>query len=189
MINFINGENGSGMLTGIFYLEDLENENFNPYDAILSEECWILYLANGDCNAEVFNVRERGICIIPRDNEFNDENYDIFWSSYRTCIFADIHELHDFLLDYRGQKYDEIVSVYDYVRECLEKEEIASRYMCTCNISENLDIELMNELDNLIIEKGVRPDTVFATLKTMLLSQYSIQFDEVVPKLENTQTQ
>ena len=52
-----------------------------------------------------------------------------------------------------------------------------------CGVSENLDIELMDELDNAIMERGASPKTVFATLKTMLISQYSIQFDEVVPRL------
>jgi len=183
MINFINGEFAGGTFTGIFDLEDYRDEDYNMYETMLSNDCWVLNFPNECGEIRVFRAWEEGVLFIPSAVDIECFEYDLFWNSSRTIIFSDIYELHDFILEYRGEKYEDIVNVYDYIRECLEKTEVASRFMCTCGIIEDSDDELFEELQSIIVQKGVKPDTAFATLKMMLLNQYTIQFEEVVPRL------
>ena len=185
MIKFENGEFTGGTFDGIFDSENYESLNYNMYDTLLSEDCWILSFPKDNSGIRVANVCDEDICFIPSIGDIDNFDYDLFWESDITWIFSDIYELHDFALEYAGEHFESVAGIYDYIRKCLEKKEVIGRYMCTCRITEDCDNKLYNELQDLIVEKGVRPDTAFATLKMMLLNQYTIQFEEVVPRLES----
>lgn len=107
-----------GEFTGIVNYDFFEFEYKNWWDSPLIGSTVILQIKNKD-SIRIFNSNSE-LAYIPRDTDYEDPNYDTFWESEETVVFACMDYAINYIENYEGDFEVELKEYYNSVKDTVE---------------------------------------------------------------------
>lgn len=175
MITFKKGEFIGGDLLEIIHFDFIEDDMQDWWDNRLKEDCVVLVIPSGDENMEMFYPVGNGLLYIPREDDTDNEHHDKFWKSHTTMVFDSKSQALEFMKSYKGFEEERVREFAEDIEEEEIQEEAYHNFCCTCSISDDMDEEFLEELTLLLESKRIGLDSIYATLKYLMLDYYRIE--------------
>jgi len=176
MIIIRNGNLVSRVNTNITQIDLDAKENDVWKNSELTDECWMFMIPTDISNMCLFNAKSNGVEYFVPYGESKYEDYEMFWETELTVLFASEEEAIDYMKNYEGPLAHHIKEYHTCVLEQKVIKETLLKYSCICNVAENSNDELFEEFEEMMFNH-VDSDSFLETMKLFILETYRNDFE------------